>query len=346
MRRNFVPTIRLVAKACNVSPMTVSHVLNGKVGEVSEETRERVLKTVREMGYRPAARKHPAEARAVCTLGIVAGIKGDTLMLPGYFTEILTSLLRAADRAEQNVTLFANSLMHADPTRSLRIFCDGRCDGLIVIAPAIGSSLVKALEERGFPFVMIGDTGDRDKVSFVDLDNWTEAYKVVEYLVHRGHRRIGYRGGAEWVRSANDRYAGYMAAMRANHLEVTPDLCIPHSGKESFLYSVEMELQRLPADRRATAIFCWNDDACGHVVRAIKDSGQRIPDDVSVVGFDDHPDMMAVDPPVTTLRQPYAEIGERAIQILLEQIRQPSSPPHRDFLQATLLERGSVASLT
>jgi DNA-binding LacI/PurR family transcriptional regulator len=340
-----VPTIRLVAKACNVSPMTVSHVLNGKAGEVSEETRERVLKVVREMGYRPAARKQTSAERKICTLGIVAGIPGDTLMLPGYYTEILTSLLRAADHAEQNVTLFTNSLLHTDSTRSLRVYCDGRCDGLVVIAPAIGSPLVKALEERGFPLVIVGDTGDSRTTSCVDLDNRAEAYAIVEYLARKGHRRIGYRGGPEWVRSANERYEGYLEAMAANGLDVTSDLCVPHAVAESLLYAAEVEKLRLPKERRATALFCWNDNACGHVVRALQDGGQRIPEDVSVVGFDDHPTMSTLDPPITTVRQPYAEIGERAIHNLLERIRQPSLPPRREFLKASLAERRSVIAL-
>ena len=340
-----MPTIRLVAKACNVSPMTVSHVLNGKVGEVSEETRERVLKAVREMGYRPAARKHPSEERKIFNLGIVAGIQGDTLMLPGYYTDILISLLRAADHVDQNVTLFTNSLLHTDSARSLRVYCDGRCDGLVVIAPPVGSPLVKALEERGFPIVLVGDTGDSDETSCVDVDNRAEAYGIVEYLVSKGHRRIGYRGGAEWVRSANERYEGYLAAMRTHDLDVTPDLCVPRSGNESLLYAEQVERLSLPPERQATALFCWNDTACGYTVRALQENGRRIPGDVSVIGFDDHPDMSTLDPPVTTMRQPYAEIGERAIDILLERIRQPSSPPRREFLKASLVERGSVASL-
>jgi DNA-binding LacI/PurR family transcriptional regulator len=111
------------------------------------------------------------------------------------------------------------------------------------------------------------------------------------------------------------------------------------------LYDVEIEKSGLPRDRRATALFCWNDNACCHVVRALQASGQRIPQDVSVVGFDDHPDMAALDPPVTTARQPYTEIGERAVQILLERIRQPLSSPRRELLQATLVERRSVSAV-
>src|ERR1051326_5915105 len=151
--RKSLPTIRQVAKACNVSPMTVSHVINGKLSEVSEETRERVLKAVRDMGYRPSPRVASVQERTICNLGVVAGVPGDTLMFPGYYTEILTHLLKATDALGHNITLFTNNLLHTDTPRSLRVYCDGRCDGLIVIAPRPGSQLVQALQARGFPFV-------------------------------------------------------------------------------------------------------------------------------------------------------------------------------------------------
>src|SRR5579863_156015 len=121
-------TIRQVARACGVSPMTVSFVLNNHPGQVSEETRERVMRAVREMGYRPTAVK-AADRRLMNTLGVVSGVPTESLMQHGYYSRILRAALVKADATRQNVTLFSSSLLHVHTHRSIRVYCDGRCDG-------------------------------------------------------------------------------------------------------------------------------------------------------------------------------------------------------------------------
>src|SRR5271166_6498402 len=155
--RSTIPTIRDVARACGVSPMTVSFVLNNKPGQVSDGTRDRVLKAVRDLNYRPSAVRRSArmaEERQIHTLGAVVGAPGDSLMEPGYYNAILNGILQGADALGQNVTLFNHSLLHRDTHRAIRVYCDGRCDGLLVVAPCIGSNLVSALRQRGVPITL------------------------------------------------------------------------------------------------------------------------------------------------------------------------------------------------
>jgi len=337
-----MPTIRDVARACNVSPMTVSFVLNNKTGQVSAETRERVLKAVRDMGYRLAALDRAPEERTILTLGVVAGIAGDSLMQPGYYSAIMEGLLHAADALQHNITVFTNSLLHTDTHQSIRTFCDGRCDGLFVISPHLGSPLVAALQERGVPFVLIGDTGDVASVPYVDVDNLYEAERIVAYLHAQGHRRIAFLGGPDFVRSANQRLEGYRKAIRAQGLILREDFAIGNVYREVENYDNARTLMRLPAEARPTALFCWNDTSAAHALHACREMGLRIPDDVSIIGFDDHPSMAALDPPMTTMRQPYREIGRTAFDILLAQLRNLPEIPLQAFLPAERMERASV----
>ena len=333
-------TIRDVARACGVSPMTVSFVLNNKPGQVSEETRERVLKAMRDLDYRPAALKSRARERQILTLGLVAGRGQVSLMQPGYYAYIVDGFLKAADQLRHNVTLFTHSIFPADPHESLRVYCDGRCDGLMVLAPNHGSQLVAALHERGTPFVLIGDTGDTENVSCVDIDNIEVGYHVTEYLIRQGHRRIAFVGGPEqFVRSPNQRYEGYCRALIAHGLVPDPAIAFINNNKE------EEVLQRLadricgPASQRPTAFFGWNDGYAARVMRTVQSMGLRVPEDVSIIGVDDDVIAQTALPPLTTMRQPYEEISRKAVEILVAQIRGEATTPQRVFMPTEFVLR-------
>lgn len=336
-----MPTIRDVARACKVSPMTVSYVLNDKSGQVSAETRERVLKVVRELGYRPTAIDPAPTERTIYTLGIVVGIPGHSLFQFGYYSAIVNGILLTTDQLQHNITIFSSSLMHTDTQRSLRVYCDGRCDGLLVIAPHRGSKLVAALQERGIPFVNIGDTGDSEAISCVDVDNIAAGYAITEYLIRQGHRRIGFLGGPDFVRSAFHRQVGYHNALKAHGMPIDSSLESVPLLAERLAYERVMEIMQRPKDSRPTAFFCWNDNAVQHALRALHDVGLQVPKDVSLIGFDDHPDTATLDPPVTSVRQPYQEIATRAVEILLARIRGEQTQ-HRAFLPTELIVRESV----
>jgi LacI family transcriptional regulator len=317
--------------------MTVSYVLNNKSGEVSEETRIRVLKAVRDLGYRPGALAQKDIKREVLTLGLIAGVKGDSLTQPGYYSSITEGIIAAADELEHNITLFSNKLLNEEPYRSLRVYCDGRCDGLFVLAPMIGSHLVAALSERGLPFVLIGDPGDNETCSCVDIDNIKAGYDAVEYLIQQGHRSIAFAGGPDFVRSCVDRLEGYHRALAAYGIPVV-DTLIAFPVVREREHSVHW---RKLLEQRPTAIFCWNDGAAVSIMNQLREHGLRVPTDISVIGIDDAPGM-AVPNVLTTLRQPFRAIGKRVIEILVGHIRQEIPVPCREFFPTTLVARNTV----
>jgi LacI family transcriptional regulator len=335
-------TIRQVAKACGVSPMTVSFVLNNRPGQVSQETRERVLRMVRDMGYRPSALK-PSDRRLTNTLGIVTRATLGSLVGQGYFSRIFRGALGKADEMRQNVTLFTSSLMQADTHRSVRIYCDGRCDGLLVVSPDRDSPLVQTLQERGTPYVLTGSSPDDESIPSCDVDNSNEFYRITEYVVKLGHRRIAFCGGADFVTCVHQRYDGFHRALKDSGVPLDPTLSIIGIHIEHQTQQWLAEIMRRSPSRRPTAILAWDDGVAGLAMRTALDLGLRVPEDVSITGFNDDEAVVAAYPTLTTVRQPYDRIGGGAIEILLSQIKGSDSIAKRRLEPAELIIRGSAA---
>lgn len=335
-------TIRQVARACGVSPMTVSFVLNNKPGAVSQETRERVLQAVRELGYRP--RTPAARASRPYALGLVAGVNGQSLMTPGYFNDVLNGVLVATDELRVNVTLFTGEAFHADSYRSIRVLCDGRCDGLLVVAPQIGCKIVSALGRRGFPFAVLGDTCEACDATCVDADNTGGARSAVEFLLELGHHRIGYVGGLPFVRSVAQRREGYHHALRAAGIDVPAAFDIPSTATPEQVRGKTIELLSFPPSRRPTALFCWNDGTALTVMAAAREVGVRIPQELSVIGFDDDSRAAISDPPLTTVRQPFRRLAKSAVEAMLAESLGTVVERRPVLLETELMVRRSVAS--
>jgi DNA-binding LacI/PurR family transcriptional regulator len=336
-------TIRQIAKMCRVSPMTVSFVLNNTPGQVSEDTRDRVLRVVREIGYRPHAATRVKQEAAIRTVGFAVGRRGDSFIQPGYHTFVLNGVMAATDSLDLNVTLFHTKLLSGDPHQSIRTYLDGRCDGLIVIAPTIKQPLVGALQERGVPFVLIGDQGDGEGIASVDIDNVREGRNAIEYLIGLGHRRIAFVGGPDFVRSACDRRTGYRQALEANGIPYDPDLDSGPLLGEGVVYEWIVQLVRRKNSELPTAIFCWNDTAAMRALIALEDKRKSVPRDISLMGFDDDPRLVACRPPLTSVRQPYRDIGAAAVEQLIARVKDQKQPGKPIYLPARIIERDSTA---
>lgn len=339
-------SIRQIARALNVSPMTVSFVLNNKAGEVSAETREKVLRAVREMGYRPKAAAHKKESKNH-TLGISAGVPNASFIQDGYFTAILHQLMAIAEARGLNILLFHRSVFHADREDAIRTYLDGHCEGLILLAPWPHLGLIPALTERGVPFVCIGATFDelgKNEVAFVDIDNRAAFRDATERLIEMGHRRMAFVGDEDGgAHGAFLRGDGWREALEAAEIPVNP----------AFLYSKTLQGQEMeiwlegvagrPEGERPTAILAWNDVTAQRILAFLRKTGRDVPGQFSVIGMDDDPSSAVSDPPLTTVRQPYAAIAAAAVDALQSRIRDRRSPPARILLPCELILRGSTA---
>jgi LacI family transcriptional regulator len=334
-------TIRDVAAACGVSPMTVSLVLNNR-GRVSVQTRERVLQAVRQLDYRPGVAECHARCKLMNVLGVMAASQNASLTRPGYFNSMLNGLLAATDQFQQHVLLFTKIHQMLDPYVNLRQYCDGRCDGLVLLGAQDNSELVQAIHQRGFPMVIIG-ASERAAVPNSDLDNLAEGARLTHYLFDLGHRRIGFIGGPDFVKSSRLRHQGYRQALLERGIEIDPHLealniIWPHEGRTQM-----REMLELPPDRRPTAVFGWNDGMAMEVIRIAQSLGLRVPADLSVLGIDDEPQSAEGHPALTTLHQPYGKIGQAAVELLLEQVQHTAPEVRHLTFTGDLIVRKSTA---
>jgi LacI family transcriptional regulator len=309
--------------------MTVSLVLNNAdSGRVSPETRERVLAAIRELGYRPPAARaaitDPAEK--TLTVGVLTSLHTNIFAGGSYAGRVLDGIFKAPETRGINVLIFAATLFQdRDIHRGLRQYCDGSCDGLLIIAPRRDDPLLPALRQRGIPFVVIGSaeyalTGEPLFPS-IDIDNQGTAAAAVDHLCALGHRRIAYLGGPEeFVFSVEERQLGYQEALRAHG--VRPDPALERLGLHGDADAARAvdELLALPAERRPTALFCWNDETALAAVRRLRSRGVSVPGAMSVLGIDDVPPAAAGRPPLTTFRQPWAALGAAALAEVLARL--------------------------
>jgi LacI family transcriptional regulator len=337
-------TIREVAKACGVSTATVSQVLNGRFERVSDETRAKVLTTMRELGYRPPPMEEGQKAINTRNLGFIAeDLSYSPIFTNSYFAYILDGILEAAGLQGWSTTIFIQRMWHTNIGQAIRRNYDGRCDGLLLMAPAFESETVNMLYERGVPMVMIGATSWIKQISSVDIDNRATAEAAANYLIERGHKRIGYISGGHLSISSREREEGYRCALMAAGLDSRPEWVFnrwdlregwPESCADAFL--------AIPPSERPTAVVGWNDVLSSQVVGALAECGIAVPRDLSVVSIDDGPEATRCTPHLTTFRQPLQLIGKRSVELLIDHIGDGGRFAETVRFSTHLVERNSV----
>ena len=337
-----MPTIRDVARACGLSAMTVSSVLNGKTGEASEETRAKVLKTVEELGYHPNGVARGLARRRMDTIGIVASFSDrPSLFGDRYFGPVFDALLVGAQKCRQRALIITEDTWE-DLPGNLSRYLDGHCDGLIFITPTFCNKAIAPLLATKLPIVFLGENRPELPISVVDMDNVQAGEQVATHLIQAGHRRIAYLGGDTDLRSTHERKTGYCNALQRANLPLDSRLMVLGRYSEASGYREATALLKLPPLERPTAFFGGDDAIAVGALRAIQETGASVPQDFSVVGINDDQIGVQHTPHLTTIRQPLRAEGEQAIQLLLEQIQNKKSSVKRVLLPGEWVERGTV----
>lgn len=327
-------TIKDVARVSGVSYTTVSRVLTG-FEFVKERTRQRVMEAAETLGY-------VANPHARSLVGGSSRIIG--LLVPnldnGYVGTIMQGIDIALAQANYDLVLYTS---HRHPDKEsyyVRAITNGLTDGLLLVAPLVPASYIEALREQDFPYVLIDQADATESSNVVEATNWQGAYDASQYLIQLGHTRIAFIKGSPVVRSAIDRLEGYKAALADNSIAALEELVIEGDYQQQTAYeSVQSLLQsQQPAP---TAIFASNDLSAFGAIDAVREYGLRIPDEISIIGFDDVPQASFIFPKLTTVRQPLEEMGQVAVKILLERITNQSKSPQRVALATKLIIRDS-----
>ena len=313
------PVMADVARLAGVSHQTVSRVLNGHPN-VSAATKASVLAAIRDLGYRPNIAARTLVTGKTNVLGVISfdtTLYGPASMLygieraarPGYFVAIAS--LPSFDRGSL--------------TKAVERFLGQAVAGIIVIAPQTGVVEVLAGLSVGVPLVAVG-CGAAVRLPSVKIDNVAGAMLATRHLLDLGHETVHHIAGPGNWHDARDRIAGWRQELRAAGAPV-PEM---PRGDWSARSGYEAGRQ-LAAQPEVTAVFCANDPMALGFLRAAAEAGRRVPQDISVVGFDDVPEAAYFSPPLTTVRQDFGALGERALHLLMNQItaggEAPSPPP-------------------
>lgn len=326
-------TIFEVASRAGVSYGTVSRVLNNDP-HVRVETRERVNQVIHELGYVVNRQARSLAGGKTHIIGILVPDLGT-----GYIGEIIQGIDTELQLAEYDLMLYTTHrtpVLEADYVTSL---AQGIVDGLILVLPRNPEDYVDTLNKRHFPFVLVDHQGSGKDCPAVGAANWQGAYNATEYLIHLGHKRIGFITGWMDLGAAVDRLEGYRAALWASHITYEEELVRQSTFNQLDGYNCAMDLLNLP--NPPTAIFASNDVMAFGAMDAVREKGKRIPEDISIVGFDDIPQASIIHPALTTVKQPLRKMGSVATQILLDLLKNPGSPTKRIELPTGLVIRNS-----
>lgn len=335
-------TIKEVAERAGVSLMTVSRVINNN-GLVKPSTREKVEHAISDLNYRPNIIARRLAGGKSLFVGLVYHNPS-----PGYLTKILLGSLDACrgDGSHLVIEDLGNHTPYANPEDTARSLKAAGLDGVIITPPLSNHDpLIEALEGSGLPVVRIAPGDIYQDSLLVAMDDTLAAKKMLQHLVDLGHRDIGFVRGPDDHPSSRHRHEGFRKGMEAEGINVNEAFQI--GGDFTYRSGFDAGRMLLSLDARPTAIFASNDDMAAGVVAAAYMLGLRVPDDISVVGFDDTEIAKNTWPELTTVRQPIAEMARRSVRMLTAYMRGDKAglKTSRELLDFEIVLRDSAKRL-
>jgi DNA-binding LacI/PurR family transcriptional regulator len=336
-----MPTIKDVGREAGVSIATVSYVLN-ETGAVSEGTRQRVLQAVEKLGYRPSV--------------IAKGLQAQESRMFGYswrpappdqFNPILEKFIHgmaeAAARHGYHVLTWPSTEPSSEVAPYREMVESGRVDGFVLSNTNLDDRRIRYLLDAEFPFVAFGRANSEWDFAWVDVDGADGVKQAVDHLLALGHQRIACLAWPEASLTGQHRLMGYYDAMASAGLPVEEGWILRVENDYWHAYQAAQRWLAQPPDRRPTAVVALADLMAIGVVNATGDAGLEAGRDLAVVGFDDAPIAGYLHPPLTSLRQPIAEIGERVVTMLIDLVRGEMPSPAQVLLKPRLIVRDSTA---
>jgi LacI family transcriptional regulator len=325
-------TIRDVAAHAGVSVATVSRALNGS-GPVGAETRERIEAAVESLRYRPNSAARSLITRRTRMLGV---------LLPDLFGEFFSELIRGIDQAAQAAgyhLLLSSSHDDASDLEAALEGMHGRVDGLLAMAPKVGTRVLDELLPGNVPIVLLSSAYEGDAYGTLRIDSFGGARAMVAHLAGHGHRRIAVINGPVENFDAQERLRGYRSALAEAGLAPSSELEV--AGDFTGLAGFSGANALLDLEHRPTAIFATNDAMAIGALSALQAAGVSVPEEMALAGFDDVSSTRYTNPPLTSVHVPIHELGARAVARLVEVVGLAAELPQQERLPATLVLRRS-----
>ncbi|OII38723.1 LacI family DNA-binding transcriptional regulator [Plantibacter sp. MMLR14_011] len=329
-------TVHDVAVEAGVSRGTVSRVVNGE-RYVSAEAREAIEAAIEKVGYVPNTAARNLVMQRTQAVGFVVHEPHSLFVDDPNIGNILLGANEALSQADhQLVCLVVDS--ERDTDRITRYLSGGFVDGVIMVSARQNDPITRVIERLGLPATFVGHPPDLRELPFVGIDNRAASVDITGELIGAGRRHIGMIAAALDRDSGSDRLAGFRDAL-GDRFDERLVVEVPlYSHQDGFAGMAEL-LRREPA---VDGVFAASDAVAAGALEALRAAGRSVPEDVSVVGFDDSAWALRCHPPLTTVHQPAAAVGQRAAEVLLAQLRGETISPVGSFVPTSIVRRGSV----
>jgi DNA-binding LacI/PurR family transcriptional regulator len=332
-----VTTIQDVARAAGVAASTVSRYLNGQL-KVSPATEAKVLGAVTELGYVPNSVARNLAQRRSGVIGFVV----PEISNP-YFGAIADYVVEAVERHGSLVMLCSHRSQSLKQSSYIELLASGAIDGMLYLGSFRSNERLAAAIADGLPVVVVDEPiAGLPPVHTVVMDDYAGGFQATSYLVALGHRRIAFVSGPSELGSVQERYRGYCDALRKGGLEPAGQVRLAGQFTEQFGMSALPHL--LAAAEPPTAAFVASDYIAFGLISAAEAHGIRVPDDLSVVGFDDIRFSQYVQPRLTTVRSPVERMARLGVELLFERLQEPAAPARSEVLPVELVIRESAAA--
>lgn len=329
-----ITTLQEVADAAGVSPATVSRYLNG-TAKVAEDKRKAIERAIGEMNYKPNRLAQSLKMGSTRTVGVLTQ-SWDS----GYFNKTMTGIEDVMKAAGYALLIMSGHWHAEEEAEHVELLIGRRVDGLAILTGHMTDEQILGFAKR-VPIVAFGRELHGERATGFGLDNYAGACQAVDLLIEQGHRRIAFISGPEDHPDARARLAGYRDTLARHRIAPDPQLVVPGDFQEcGGLLAVN---QLLASQQRFTAIFAANDLTAYGARLGLYRRSIRVPDDISIIGFDDLHSSMYTTPPLTTVRQPLYEVGTAIANLLLPMIGRQAAPVTIPSLE--LVVRESVRRL-
>lgn len=331
-----------IAERLNISQATVSLALNNKQG-VSPETRAKVLKVAAELGYDMSSLPKSSSGDQKNIRFIIYKKHGSIVTDTPFFSALIEGIDQEARDKGYNL-LISYVTEKENKAEIKKLIRDNPLDGIIILATEMDIKDLKLFDKPGAPVIILDSFFSEAKYDTVAINNVQGSYQATKYLIDKGHTEIGYLRSSIWINNFEERMDGFLKALKDNNIEVN----------ESFILDLEPTLDGAYRDMAKilesnptlpTAFFSDNDIIAFGAVKALKEKGIKVPNDISVVGFDDMPFCKMIEPPLTTIKVYKQSMGRLAVRRLIERIEGDCEAVIKLEVNTELVERKSVKQL-
>lgn len=331
-----------IAKKLGVSVVTVSNALAGRDG-VSESMRKKICETAESMGYKPSNTKSERRRAAMPKIGKNVGIITSERFVGarGTFYWELTAEI-SAKLSQMNIfTIYECISADAENGDILpNMVTEGKADGIIVIGQ-VGRTYIDSLSRIELPLLFVDFYDDRYEVDSVISDSYSGGYILTDYLYSMGHRKIGFFGTLNATSSINDRFLGYLKCLIENGLEYRKEWTVSDRNERGVIFENIEFPPEMP-----TAFVCNCDETAFRVISALRSKGVRVPEDISVVGYDNYTVSSICIPTITTMEVDIAKMAGSAVEIMAKKLTSPGSKEGRTIISGRLIVKNSVLDIS